>query len=539
MASRRDGASLRIGLRFPIASAVLVICIAAVAAGIGAIHARLYGHDIFFLLDNGWRALQGQRVHLDYSSALGPLTFLLVAAGLAVSHGSVAAVSYANALFAAVAGLWSVWLVAGRSRNFDGLLGPCFVALLAAAPFALGDPPSFTSHGMVYNRYGYVLLTLVLLECFQPAGESLETRSRLWMEPALTGCAVGLLLFLKVSYFLVAIPLVGAALLFRSRRYFRIGAHAAGFLVTAFAFFAYLRFDWRAMANDLLMAGSARSGSLGWGRSTWELLVGGALRAVPLAALTFWCHRVLRNRAGGESLWRGWCYPVMAVVVVIADSLLLLTNAQATSYPLTAGYAVVLLLSVSSMDGVFTRASRLLVVAAGLMVLPMLLMQIVGLGYGITEATTNPYPPGVLRFDSPLLRPLVLYDISPDDPDHFSNGREYVASVNDGIRLLTRYTNQSDKVATLDMANPFAFALGRNPLRGGMAAPAYGYTLNEKHHPPDAWFFGDASVVMVPKHPASAPRFYDGLLTIYKPALQKQFHLEAETSWWWLYRRTE
>ena len=524
-------------LRIPVASAVLVLCIAGMAAGIGAIHARLYGHDIFFLLDNGWRALQGQRVHLDYSSALGPLTFLLVAGGLAVSGNSVASVSYANALFAAVAGLWSVWLVTGRWRNFGGMLGPCFVALLAAAPFALGDPPSLTSHGMVYNRYGYALLTLVLLECFQPAADGLATRGRRWMEPALTGCAVGLLLFLKVSYFLVAIPLVGAALLFRSRQFFRVGAQAAGFLLTAFAFFAYLRFDWRAMANDLLMAGAARSGNLGGGRTVAELLIAGTVRAIPLAVLTFWCRGVLGGRVCQESLWRGWYYPVLAVMVVIADSLLLLTNAQATSYPLTAGYAVVLLLSVSSMGGVSTRASQFLVVAAGLMVLPMLSMQIAGLGYGIAEARMNPEPPGVLRFDSPVLRPLVLYDISPDDPDHFSNGREYVASVNDGIQLLTRFTHQADQVMTLDMANPFAFALGRNPLRGGMAAPAFGYTLNEKHHPSDGWFFGDASVVMVPKHPASPPRFYDGLSKIYEAALRKRFYLEAETSWWWLYRR--
>ena len=125
------------------------MCIAGIAALTGAIHARLYGHDIFFLLDNGWRALHGQRVHVDFSSGWGPLTFLLVAAGLAVSGGSVAAVSYANAFVAAAAGLWCVWLAAGRSRTMLTVLGPCFVALLAAAPFALGEAPFSTSHGMV------------------------------------------------------------------------------------------------------------------------------------------------------------------------------------------------------------------------------------------------------------------------------------------------------------------------------------------------------------------------------------------------------
>src|SRR6516225_5651473 len=92
-----------------------ILAISALTAATGAIHARQCGHDIFFLLDNGWRALRGQRVHIDYSSAWGPVTFLLVGAGLAVSGGSVAAVSYANAAAAAITGLWSAFLAAGRS----------------------------------------------------------------------------------------------------------------------------------------------------------------------------------------------------------------------------------------------------------------------------------------------------------------------------------------------------------------------------------------------------------------------------------------
>ena len=194
-----------------------VLLISTLTAAASPIHARLYGHDIFFLLDNGWRALHGQRVHLDYTSAWGPLTFLLIAGGLAVSGSSVAAIGYTNALVAVVAGFWAAWLAAARSKSVTVIAYPCLVALLVAAPFALGDPPIATSHGMVYNRYGYALLAIIMLECFQPSAESKSSR-RTWIEPVLTGCAASLLLFLKITYFLVALLFLAVSLVFWQRR---------------------------------------------------------------------------------------------------------------------------------------------------------------------------------------------------------------------------------------------------------------------------------------------------------------------------------
>jgi hypothetical protein len=135
------------------------------------------------------------------------------------------------------------------------------------------------------------------------------------------------------------------------------------------------------------------------------------------------------------------------------------------------------------------------------------------------------------------LHPLILYDVPPKDIDRYSNGREYVSSLNDGIRLLAAHTRPDEKIAALDMFNPFSYALGREPIRGGIAAAAYRYTLDDRHHPSPSRFFADAAVVMVPKYPASLPIFYDGYRKIYEPALAKEFRLEAESSRWWLYRR--
>ena len=55
---------------------LLIICGA--TAFVGAVPTRIFGHDDFFLLDNGWRIVCGQRPHLDFYSPWGPVMFLVV-----------------------------------------------------------------------------------------------------------------------------------------------------------------------------------------------------------------------------------------------------------------------------------------------------------------------------------------------------------------------------------------------------------------------------------------------------------------------------
>ena len=47
--------------------------ICGVTALIGAVPTRMYGHDVFITLENGWRVMNGQRPHLDFMSSWGVL----------------------------------------------------------------------------------------------------------------------------------------------------------------------------------------------------------------------------------------------------------------------------------------------------------------------------------------------------------------------------------------------------------------------------------------------------------------------------------
>jgi len=129
--------------------------------------------------------------------------------------------------------------------------------------------------------------------------------------------------------------------------------------------------------------------------------------------------------------------------------------------------------------------------------------------------------------------------MSPNDIDRYSNGREYVSSLNDGIRLLAAHTRPDEKIANLDMFNPFAYAMGREAHPGRHRRgqlPVQRWMI--RHHPSPARFFADAAVVMVaevswPRHPS----FTTATVRSTSRRLEKEFRFEAESPGGGLYRR--
>ncbi|MGD0580664.1 MAG: hypothetical protein ABSC08_17265 [Bryobacteraceae bacterium] len=69
-----------------------------------------------------------------------------------------------------------------------------------------------------------------------------------------------------------------------------------------------------------------------------------------------------------------------------------------------------------------------------------------------------------------------------------------------------------------------------------MAAVGYNYLFTDEVHPSDQEYFGDATVVMVPKEPALEEHYYDGYYRIYQPGLLERYGLAAESESWRLYK---
>src|ERR1051325_8981018 len=122
-------------------AALLVATACALTVYTGIAPLRLFEHDTFFLLDNGYRVLQGQVPHRDFFSAWGPLIFLIEAAGLAISGVKPAGIAYANALFGALLAAWAFAIARPRLPAVSSCVIAVFTAFLIMAPFPLGYAP--------------------------------------------------------------------------------------------------------------------------------------------------------------------------------------------------------------------------------------------------------------------------------------------------------------------------------------------------------------------------------------------------------------
>lgn len=519
-------------------AALILLC--AACALIGAVPTFIAGHDNFFFLENGWRTLHGFRPHLDFWSPWGPLTFLLVALGLKISHASPNGVAYGTVIFAAVVGFWTYRV--GRTRLAPApraLLG-LFAAALACAPYPLGYAPTTLSTAMIYNRYGYALLVLILLECFQRLDMPNPNRQE-WLGGLSTGAALGLALFLKASYLLAALGLVVASLVLWFPSVRRLFGILIGFCAVGLCGLAYLRFELAAILRAMRMAAAARAQTLSLTTPIYKI----AANIMPLLCIFALAVAAsfLRPR---RPEWLGELHlPVAAAIVSLADIALMSTNMQVSGLPLLAALALLIANRVAESPqsrSIATNRFSLpyfasVLLLAGLVFLPQFAADVLALPIAAARKIRPPAGCAV-RFTEPRLAGLILCDHGDEDEDSkWSNGSMYTTYVNDGAALLERYGKPTDKVLTMDMQNPFPYVLGWMPPRGGLASTSFNYTLSANARPSFDEYFGDSTLVMVPKHPAQNHRYLDGFRAIYGPEVQKRFRLIAESDWFWLYKR--
>jgi hypothetical protein len=497
---------------------VLVLSISAAAAAIGAVHNRIFGHDIFIFLDAGWRVLNGQRPEIDFNPSMGPILSLLAAAGLKLARNSPNGVGYMSALVSAMVGCWAFALTRWRMAAVPSTLAAIVLALIAAAPFPIGWPPNMLSHAMLYNRYGYSLVGLVVLECFRPGERNL-------LGGISTGILSASLLFLKPSYCLVALGFAACS----ATSWRRVIGVAIGCISALVAMMAYLHFDFAALWGDLSMMSAARGSSLSLWNIRWAFFKGFA-DFLPLCLLA-----LLTSANTFRPLF-------LALLFWIGGALLLATNAQPNGYPLNALLALLLVeRSRASMPPStafrFPKPETILVLLGLICYAPIAIDNANGVLFALIESRRNP-PASVARFRAANLANLIFYDVDGGtDADQLSNGRAYVDYVNDGLDLIQRVSAPTDTVFTLDMVNPFPYALRRPPPRGGTPALSFNHTFNNQHKPSPEWLFGSADIVMVPKRPASSEPDAQALFRNYLPAIESEFHLAAESDWWRLYKR--
>jgi hypothetical protein len=477
----------------------------------------LYGmsycsHDGFLVMDGAWRMANGQRPHIDFNSMIGPAAYLPTVIGLRLTSNIVKGFAVGQALVGLVVGVWA-YLAGQKLYQVPRVLYALCVAAIAISPGQLGLSPFALTPGVTYNRYAYSLLGILLLDVLgtEPGKEFRGGLS--------SGAVLGILAFMKITSFGVAVFFVVALMPLRVSIRSRWLGMAIGFVSLALPFAAYLHFDMAAMIRDLALTAAAKHVQL------VELYM---YDSIAFEAGTGLLLTLIASLFLFQSSAHGLAKRVLlaGLVLVLANLVLIFTNWQQSELPLLGLFFLVL------NQFVVPRRPHLTVPASGT---PTVMIAAATLLAGITVGSTlTSLASGIwLKTHSAKAAPPF---IAPALRDFVPVRSEigYTDFVNDGLALL-QHRKAGERVMSLDFTNPFSCGLAIPPAPGGSTNLQYRGSFDAKHMVSASKLFGKADLVMVPKT-FSDPSLQDSIPALYGPYLKSHFRLVAESSEWKLYR---
>ncbi|MGO9114473.1 MAG: hypothetical protein ACLP9L_35090 [Thermoguttaceae bacterium] len=509
-------------------------------------------HDSIWILAEGQQIVAGQMPHCDYFAFHGIAPFLLVAAGICLvgCHGLAITVGYA--LFTPLI-VGAAWLLA--RKRLTAPLAALVSFMLGVVLMSTSAPGGLSgSHAMIYNRFGWVMLSLVAVQSLIPPNRSLSMR-RSALEGAFTGFALACLEFTKLNYFGGGIVMfaLGAMLFAHARR--SAAAAVLGLLVGNAFFLAFLRFNAAAYWNNLtaVCAEVAPSDRIA--------LVGGILQknilflvlaCVPLAVA---CKLIARQKVAQRRA-RGGVRAIVASLAMLALGLLICAMNHQEFGVVTSAVATVALAEVcrresaaaaagndKNQDGISCLAAYL---AAVLCFVPVLGMDLAAIGMSLQKKVCS----SRRELEEASLHSSRLSDFVSPARSGDAHGREEViravtagrilnphhmaAVLNDGIDLVKPYVGDEDRVYCLDLDNLFPLALGIPYARGDAGWHA---NMSKTAYPDPERFLRGITFVMQPKQ-LVYPGAQEPMQQLFGATIEAQFEKVAESEFWIVWRRT-
>jgi len=536
--------------RWGIAAACLAAVVIPVVIASGCAPLRMMPWDYSILLDGAWRILHGQIPHRDFYAPIGAVPLLVYSAGLRIS-GTVDALAWGASLLALVEFRLAWFVSRSRLSAPAAFAFTAMAGLLVLAPRSLGLPPTHLGYAMHYNRIGWDFVAMAILLLLPRRGVADKRLGQL--DDALAGALCGLLLFVKINYFLAAVC-IGAAFLVLNVRRLRTAcsAFASGLVVVSFVVFAYLRFDLSDWLGDLRMAAAsaATRGALQGAMDRVKRIVDTgwySADVLAIAAVVFWL--ICRSGRGRSGLIR---IVLPAVVMVPFGFLICSTNAQPSDIPLIPLALLVTAELFERSAGTAERGTRQAVsILALLSVAWIAAPDLASVAYAAGwNATAKRRLPEEDRIQSNVMRDLSLprmppeigeseeetwrhYFARPEDLD--GTPHEYLQWLNSGIALLRPHVGPATRVVSLEAENPYPFALQLPPPHGGALYWHYGLGFTDAAHPDPGRTLREADLVIVPR--ISSTENLAKILGLFGPLLERDFRQIDENRIFRLYAR--
>jgi hypothetical protein len=448
------------------------------------------------------------------------LAYAPTALGLWIAQDRAQGFAYAQALVGFVLTMWAYLLTRKRLADISIVLFCLAIVFTATAPSALGYSPLKTGPAMLYNRYGYALIALLLVEAVAQ-WRVLGKRAQ-FLGGLSSGFLIAITLFLKITFFAGALFLLLALIPCRVQTRSRWLGVAAGFAAIFIPVWAWFGFNLMPMLHDLIEIAGAKHIRLDFYLLDAILQDAGIVAALAVVAALFLVSRHRRQSARTVL--------IAGIAGSLAGLLLIFGNYEQTGFPL-AVFLSIIIIDAANVGVPENRHSpdlfhALVLLSGSALILASLVSGVLADANGIYRKFWT------AKWDTAMDSPL-LYGFVPVKED-----RLYSKYVNDGLALVRAHRRPGDTIMSLDFTNPFSYGLGMRPAPGGTTVLQYRTTFDDTHHQSPRELFGLADLVMMPKH-FSDPTLPESIPRLYGPYLETHFHLIGESGIWRLYRRDD
>ncbi len=490
---------------------VLAIGLCLYLWAIGPFPQRNYDEDTLAILDGGWRVYNGERLYQDFMTYMGPFTLLCEAAALVLFHGPASSILPNYILLSFLpASLVIWWAVLPRFPSWTGLLIAFYLCLVWLSPTPLREPFYETSYGLIYTRFSYTLICVLLVMCY---GKSAFKQS----DFCLLGAILAWLLAIKISFFFAGLFLVGCFLLkrgiepkARAALPAGLGWMVAGFLAVSLPFLWFIQVQG---AIDFVQALGILSRSRGQVAALFELKL--LIVDVPLFVLLF---ETVRKTKSGTSRRRYTDFAIVSVTTLMCE-LGGYGGGEFPEIPLLGIYAVLLF------SEAVPRRTWLLTGTTALLFGVSFLNSILALA--------TPLPGFVGLFEQEHLVTMAWGQFNlPCQVDE-----QPAVDLLDGAELLHRHPEVvAGKFANISFSQVFDYHFQSVPPHGVPMNFNLGLEVSNKSHLSVETVFGNCDYLLIPKH---LPPEQDVLREIqdYRDYVSAHFTKVDESKEWILMRR--
>jgi hypothetical protein len=519
-------------------SALIVVAVAVILVTIGPAHI-MAPWDVFLLLGEAWRILCHQVPHTDFQNPIGPLTYALIALGMEIGGPSLSGYVYGNTLFLVVASSWAGIVFFSRLASLHAFVLTIFVVALIAAQRPLGFDPSITTYAIIYNRYGWVLVSILFVQLFV----SVKDDSGRWgkFDAISVGLLLGIIFFLKISFCLVGLLALLLSILLHRPPLSRTVLTIVGFLLVCLTMWATLKINPIDYSHDIATAWQVQSPDHRWNllkrsiRENW-------LRIILCGVI--WLLLVARPRRKDS---RRFVRPtiVYGFTLVSAFGLTAGNAFESTDIPLFLVAAIMLFSHRERIEP--TSSSLWSVLHDWRGAISYVIIVVVFFGNIFRKdvrSLTNAIEWHQYRvargaptqhFDALPLRDFVIPDTSEYKTAYW-RAKQVPSRINDGLALIRGHSSGHEKIFTLAFTDPFSFALERIPPRNVLIWWDPNYSFSELNYPPAEKVFSDVDIVMVPilrdTDDGCCLAIQNALLTVYGKYLETHFVELARSEYW-------